>query len=242
MRAHDGIPLTGDMLDSVFYFPQYYTVDRRRLPATSGATQPIQDLWNQRADDWGTSPAGRHRRRRPTRCSVNFLDNHDVGALPLLRVLRHRPRRPRQAADAAQFDAIRASSSRTRSSSCSPSRACPASTTATSRASRAATTRPTAKTCGRRGYATTGRRPVRQGVRRYFAWIQKLTKLRSPTRRSRTAIRRWSGRPRAPAGEADAGIFAFERAGGDAAQRVRARRAQHQPRRTRARPSTTARR
>ena len=75
----DGVPLTGDMLDSLFYFPQYYTVVSGVL-RDGGATKQIQDLWNARMQgDWGTTPAQGGIGVPPAKFPVNFLDNHDVG-------------------------------------------------------------------------------------------------------------------------------------------------------------------
>ena len=74
----DGIPLTGDMLDSAFYFPQYYTVVAGVLH-NGGPTQPIADLWSTRQSDWGDTPAKGGIGVPPYQIPVNFLDNHDVG-------------------------------------------------------------------------------------------------------------------------------------------------------------------
>ena len=73
----DGVPITGAQLDSVFYFPQYYTAIQGVLQ-NEGATQAIQDLWNQRPLDYGTEPQQGGIGVPPTDALVNFLDNHDV--------------------------------------------------------------------------------------------------------------------------------------------------------------------
>ncbi len=84
----DTIPLTGDMLDSAFYFPQYYTVVNNVVSDNAltndvlhngGATQQIQALWSQRSADWGSAPARGAIGIAPADLPVNFLDNHDVG-------------------------------------------------------------------------------------------------------------------------------------------------------------------
>ncbi len=67
------------MLDSAFYFPQYYTVIAGVFGHNGGPTQPIQDLWNTRSTDWGTLPARGGIEIPPDKFPVNFLDNHDVG-------------------------------------------------------------------------------------------------------------------------------------------------------------------
>jgi alpha-amylase len=76
--AGDDVPITGDMLDSAFYFPQYYTVVAGVLH-DGGATAPIEALWSARQTDWGQTPAVGGIGVEPTKIPVNFLDNHDVG-------------------------------------------------------------------------------------------------------------------------------------------------------------------
>jgi alpha-amylase len=78
LLAGDDEPITGDMLDSAFYFPQYYTVVAGILH-DGGATQPIADLWTARQTDWGQTPAVGGIGVVPAKIPVNFLDNHDVG-------------------------------------------------------------------------------------------------------------------------------------------------------------------
>jgi alpha-amylase len=73
----NGIPITGDQLDGVFYFPQYYTAIQNVF-TNSQATQQIQDLWTARLTDFGTVPMVGGIGIPPTRAQVNFLDNHDV--------------------------------------------------------------------------------------------------------------------------------------------------------------------
>jgi glycosidase len=75
----DGIPIkTGDQLDGVFYFPQYYSVIRDVFQS-GNATQAIQDLWAQRATNYGSEPPRNGAGMSPQTAVVNFLDNHDVG-------------------------------------------------------------------------------------------------------------------------------------------------------------------
>ena len=75
--VHDGHPITGAQLDSVFYFPQYYTAIEDVF--TNGlATQEIEDLWNLRPMDYGTTPQPGGIGLPPTDVLVNFIDNHDV--------------------------------------------------------------------------------------------------------------------------------------------------------------------
>ncbi|HVY46129.1 MAG TPA: alpha-amylase family glycosyl hydrolase [Minicystis sp.] len=75
--VHDGKPITGAQLDSVFYFPQYYTAIRDVFQDGLD-TQRIQDLWALRETDYGTTPQPGGIGVPPTKALVNFLDNHDV--------------------------------------------------------------------------------------------------------------------------------------------------------------------
>jgi glycosidase len=81
-------------LDSVFYFSQHYTVysgvfENAHLgPSAQSGTQAIQDLWNARSTNYGTTPQelgvvglganGQIVGVPPTKLLVNFIDNHDV--------------------------------------------------------------------------------------------------------------------------------------------------------------------
>lgn len=70
-----------DEVDSVFYFPQYYTVIRDVFQQ-GAATKKIEDLWNQRLGpngNYGTVPQPGGIGVPPNKALVNFLDNHDVG-------------------------------------------------------------------------------------------------------------------------------------------------------------------
>ncbi|MFO0618319.1 MAG: alpha-amylase family glycosyl hydrolase [Polyangiaceae bacterium] len=73
----DGVPITGDQLDSVFYFPQYFTAIRDvfqlGLP-----TKKLEELWNQRATTWGTEAQLDGAGVPPNQLPINFIDNHDV--------------------------------------------------------------------------------------------------------------------------------------------------------------------
>ncbi len=71
----------GDEVDSVFYFPQYYSVIRDVFQEGK-ATKQIEDLWNQRLGpngNYGTTPQPGGIGVPPNKALVNFLDNHDVG-------------------------------------------------------------------------------------------------------------------------------------------------------------------
>ncbi|MEZ4454469.1 MAG: alpha-amylase family glycosyl hydrolase [Nannocystaceae bacterium] len=73
----DGPVLTGDMLDSAFYFPQHYQVFGDVIRGGS-ATQKIADLWGTRAQNWGNTPPAGGIGLVPSKTQINFIDNHDV--------------------------------------------------------------------------------------------------------------------------------------------------------------------
>jgi glycosidase len=73
----DGIPLTGDQLDSVFYFPQYFQAIRDVFQSGL-STKRIEDLWKQRPDHFGTTAPDLGIGVPPSDVPINFIDNHDV--------------------------------------------------------------------------------------------------------------------------------------------------------------------
>jgi len=73
----DGPPITGDMLDGVFYFSQYFQAFRDVF-RQAGPTAGIQSLWDARSQNYGTEPHEGGTGLPPTKTLVNFLDNHDV--------------------------------------------------------------------------------------------------------------------------------------------------------------------
>jgi alpha-amylase len=72
-----GQPLSGDQLDSAFYFPQYFQAIRDVFQQGQ-STDRIQALWQQRATNWGTVAPVAGIDVAPADIPVNFLDNHDV--------------------------------------------------------------------------------------------------------------------------------------------------------------------
>jgi glycosidase len=71
-------------LDSVFYFSQHYQVfhdvfSQAHSPGAQAGTQQIQDLWTARKTNYGSAPQNDGINLPPTKALVNFLDNHDVG-------------------------------------------------------------------------------------------------------------------------------------------------------------------
>lgn len=73
----DGPPLTGDMLDSVFYFPQHYQAFSDVI-RDGGGSQKLADLWAARPANYGTVPAAGGIGIDPSKAQINFIDNHDV--------------------------------------------------------------------------------------------------------------------------------------------------------------------
>jgi alpha-amylase len=73
----DGPPLTGDLLDSVFYFPQHYQAFRDVI-SSGAATQKIADLWAARPQNFGTEAMDGGIGVPPHKAQINFIDNHDV--------------------------------------------------------------------------------------------------------------------------------------------------------------------
>jgi alpha-amylase len=79
----DDAPITGDQLDSVFYFPQQFQVIRDVF-RYRGATSSVQKLLDQRGTNYGSTPAAlgpvnaEGTGISPQELLVNFLDNHDV--------------------------------------------------------------------------------------------------------------------------------------------------------------------
>jgi alpha-amylase len=71
------------MLDSVFYFSQHYEVFRDVFeyahdPAQQKGTQQIADLWAAKATNYGTTAQPGGVGIPPYKALVNFIDNHDV--------------------------------------------------------------------------------------------------------------------------------------------------------------------
>lgn len=72
-----GPPLTGDQIDSVFYFSQHFQAVRDVF-ASAQSTDRIQSLWESRPTTWGTEPNELGIGVSPDRMPINFIDNHDV--------------------------------------------------------------------------------------------------------------------------------------------------------------------
>jgi len=75
--VNDGKQITGDQLDGVFHFPQYYTAVRDVFQQGL-STDRVQSLWEQKATIYGHEPTELGTGIAPAKTLVNFLDNHDV--------------------------------------------------------------------------------------------------------------------------------------------------------------------
>jgi len=73
----EGPPLTGDQIDSVFYFSQHFQAVRDVFTSAQ-STDRIQALWESRSTTWGTEPNAMGIGISPARMPINFIDNHDV--------------------------------------------------------------------------------------------------------------------------------------------------------------------
>jgi alpha-amylase len=91
--ATDGQPITGDQLDSVFYFSQYFQAIRDVFQQAQ-STDRIARLWDDRANNWGHEPMALGIGQAPVDIPINFVDNHDVARF--LFDLRDRPRKDAQ--------------------------------------------------------------------------------------------------------------------------------------------------
>jgi alpha-amylase len=70
-------------LDSVFYFSQHYQVfhdvfSQATIPGQQKGTDQIASLWAARATNYGSVPQNDGIGIAPTKALVNFIDNHDV--------------------------------------------------------------------------------------------------------------------------------------------------------------------
>lgn len=70
-------------LDSVFYFSQAFIVyqnvfENAHDPASAQGTDQIENLWNLKQTDFGTTPQDNGIGIPPYKALVNFIDNHDV--------------------------------------------------------------------------------------------------------------------------------------------------------------------
>jgi glycosidase len=193
--CEDESGLSGDQLDSVFYFSQHFQAIRDVFQSAQ-STDRIQSLWDQKPTNFGTVPTEGGTGLPPHKALVNFLDNHDVprflfgcGSDPSCYA---RPTVP-QLHNALLFlltvEGI------------------PCVYYGTEQELAGGNDPDNREDMWETGYATDGAT---------FRWLQRLTRLR----RGYVALRRGDQKVVWSTGhtgdEADAGVFAFERAGGDA--------------------------
>ncbi len=79
----DGSYTMPGALDSVFYFSQHFTAygnvfENAHDATLAQGTAQIQQLWEQRPDNYGTKPQPGGIGIPPTKALINFIDNHDV--------------------------------------------------------------------------------------------------------------------------------------------------------------------
>lgn len=210
--------LTGDMLDSLFYFPQYYTVVANVL-RDGAATSQIQGLWDQRTMNWGQAPAKLGINLPPSKFPVNFLDNHDVGRF-LFREFFHT-----DTADvvsgkiaAKDFDAIRYARLRNAFVFLFTEQGIPCVYYGDEQGFEGGNDPANREDLWPSGYAQTVTTDTGSGVTYglFFEWIQKLTGVRKKYRALTHGDQKVVWSTDHTGSERDAGIFAFERAGGDA--------------------------
>jgi glycosidase len=216
--AGDTVPITGDMLDSAFYFPQYYTVVSGVLH-DGGATAQIESLWNARQTDWGTVPAVGGIGVPPSKFPVNFLDNHDVGRFLFYEGFDvDLGDLAAGALTEAQFDEVRAAKLMNAFVFIFTEQGIPCVYYGDEQGFSGGNDPDNREIFWPTNYATTPTTDPTTGATygTYVPWIQKLTTIRKTykalTHGDQAVV--WSTQHTAM--EDDAGIFAFERAGGDA--------------------------
>ena len=182
----DGKQLTGDQLDGVFYFPQYFQAIRDVFQQAQ-STDRIEKLWTDRLTNYGSTPTQLGTGLPPTKTLVNFLDNHDV---------------PRFLFSGAGTAALKNALAFIFTED-----GIPCVYHGTEQALAGGNDPANREDLWETAYATDGD---------VFRWVQRLTKLRHayPALRKGDIEVVWS--TERVADESDAGIFAFERKGGDA--------------------------
>lgn len=73
----DGPAITGDQLDSAFYFPQHYQAFRDVF-LDAQSTDRVANLWSNKPINYGTEAPKLSAGIPPYKALVNFMDNHDV--------------------------------------------------------------------------------------------------------------------------------------------------------------------
>ncbi|APR85310.1 Neopullulanase [Minicystis rosea] len=214
----DDVPLNADMLDSSFYFPQYYSVIADVF-RDGGGTKKIQDLWGQREQNWGLTPTKSGIGIVPAKFPVNFLDNHDVGRF-LFYQFFHNDLAAVSAGQLTnqQFAELRDQKLRNALVFLFAEQGIPCIYYGDEQGFEGGNDPANREDLWDSGYVQKPTADKERGKTygRFFEWIQKLTglrkKYRALTHGDQSVV--WSTEH--TGAEGDAGIFAFERTGGDA--------------------------
>lgn len=214
----DGVPLNADMLDSSFYFPQYYQVIANVF-RNGGATKGIQTLWDQRTQNWGNVPTKDGIGVAPSQFPVNFLDNHDVGRFLFYQFFNN----DLAAVSAGQmttkdFNAIRDQKLRIALVFLFTEQGIPCIYYGDEQGYEGGNDPANREDLWDSGYAQKPTVDEKAGrtYGRFFEWIAKLSSLRKKYRALRRGDQKVVWATDHTGAEGDAGIFAFERAGGEA--------------------------
>jgi glycosidase len=214
----DGVPLNADMLDSMFYFPQYYGVIASVF-RDAGSTSQIQSLWAQRGMNWGDKATKDGVGIVPSTLPVNFLDNHDVGRF-LFREFFHADGAALAAGQLtqAQFDAARQAKLKNALVFVLTEQGLPCLYYGTEQGLEGGNDPANREDLWESGYATTPTKDMSTGrtYGSFYSWIAKLTKLRKAHKALTHGDQKVVWSTDHTGMEGDAGIFAFERAGADA--------------------------
>ncbi len=187
-------PITGDTLDGVFYFSQYFQAVRDVF-RDGQSTSRIQALWDQRPLNYGTAPNANGTGLPPTKTLVNFLDNHDV------------PRFLYNGSGVSQFQVDPQAALRNALLFLLTEDGIPCVYYGTEQELAGGNDPANREDLWNTGYSTTTST---------FQWIKKLTDLRKQHPALRRGDQRVVWATDNTGDEEDAGIFAFERTGGDA--------------------------
>jgi glycosidase len=203
----DGVALNADQLDSAFYFPQYYGAVSSVL-RDAGGTKQIQGLWDQRPMNWGQDQPKGGIGIEPYKVPVNFLDNHDVGRF-LFNEFFHTDIAAIQAGqlDIKEFDGVRRDKLKNALVFLFTEQGIPCVYYGTEQGLEGGNDPANREDLWDTGYKTDGD---------IFKWIQKLTAIRKKHKALTHGDQKVVWATDHTGMEDDAGIFAFERSGGDA--------------------------
>jgi glycosidase len=214
----DGVSLNADMLDSMFYFPQYYGVIAGVF-RDAGSTSQIQSLWGQRGANWGGTPTKDGVGIAPSTLPVNFLDNHDVGRF-LFREFFHTDGAALAAGQLtqAQFDGTRQAKLKNALVFVLTEQGLPCLYYGTEQGLEGGNDPANREDLWESGYATQPATDASTGrtYGSFYGWIAKLTKLRKAHKALTHGDQKVVWSTDHTGMEGDAGLLAFERAGGDA--------------------------